>query len=206
MLWTFAITTNILVPMTDTPDSAYILFGIKHSGKSTQGQLLADRLECAFFDTDAVIADQAGLSARDIYMLKGPSGFMLAEENACRSLAEKYAGKRLVISTGGGICDNAPALNVLRSMGIFIFLEVPEDVAADRIIRKMTKASDGTLENLPVYIAQKKPDTEKDVRNIFHDFYIARTATYRTIADIIIKLEDVPKNQNLEHILKSLSL
>ncbi|MFA6856661.1 MAG: shikimate kinase [Treponema sp.] len=192
--------------MANTKDLAYILFGIKHSGKSTQGQLLADRLECVFFDTDTVITEQTGLSPRSIYASQGPSGFMLAEEKACSILAEKYTGKKLVISTGGGICDNAPALCILRSMGVFIFLEVPECVAADRIIRKMTKLSDGTFENLPAYIAKKNPDTENDVRTIFHDFYTSRTATYRTIADVTVKLEDAPKNYNLEHILKSLSL
>ncbi len=206
MLWTFAITTNILNCMANTTDSAYILLGIKHSGKTTLGQMLADRFECAFFDTDAVITEQTGLFPRDIYASQGPAGFMIAEENACRTLAEKYTGKELVISTGGGICDNAPALNILRSMGTFIFLEVPENLAADRIIRKMTKSSDGTLGNLPAYIAKKNPDTENDVRTIFHDLYAARTETYRTIADVTVKLEDAPKNLNLDNILKALSL
>lgn len=192
--------------MANTTDSAYILLGIKHSGKSTQGQMLADRFECAFFDTDAVITEQTGLSPRDIYASQGPAGLMIAEENACRTLAEKYTGKKLVISTGGGICDNAPALSVLRSMGTFIFLEVPENIAADRIIRKMTKVADGTLGNLPAYIAKKNPDTENDVRTIFHDLYAARTETYKAIADVTVKLEDAPKNLNLEHILKALSL
>ena len=168
--------------------------------------MLADRLECAFFDIDAVITKQTGVSPRDLYTAGGPSAFMIAEETACRSIAEKYAGKVLVVSTGGGICDNAPALNELRSIGTFVFLEVPENVAADRIIRKMTAAEDGTLLNLPAYIAKKNPATEKDVRTIFHDFYTQRTASYKAISDVTVRLEDAPKECNQKRILDALAL
>jgi shikimate kinase len=192
--------------MANITDSAYILFGIKHSGKSTQGQMLADRLECAFFDVDTVMTELSGSSPHDLYASKGPAEFMITEENACRMLAEKYAEKKLVISTGGGICDNAPALSLLRNMGMFIFLEVPENIAADRIIRKITVTADGVLGNLPAYMENKNPVTEEDVRTLFHDFYTARTATYRAIADVTVKIEDAPKGINLEHILKALSL
>jgi shikimate kinase len=192
--------------MSNSTAPAYILFGIKHSGKTTQGRLLADKTECPFFDTDDIIKQQTGLSARDIYLQHGPAGFMLAEENACRLLAEKYSGKKIIISTGGGICDNAPALHYLRDMGTFVFLETPEKITADRIIHKMTIQPDGTISDLPAYMAKKNPHTEEDVRAVFHDFYTARAATYKIIADITVQLEDAPKDSNLERIIKTLNI
>jgi len=192
--------------MSNSTAPAYIFFGIKHSGKSTQGRLLADKIECPFFDTDDIIKQQTGLFARDIYIQDGTSGFMIAEENACRLLAEKYSGKKIIISTGGGICDNAPALNYLRDMGTFVFLETPEKITADRIIHKMTIQPDGTISDLPAYIAKKSPHTEEDVREVFHNFYTVRTATYKIIADVTIQLEDAPKDINLERILKALNM
>jgi shikimate kinase len=192
--------------MSNSTAPAYILFGIKHSGKTTQGRLLADKTGCPFFDTDDIIKQQTGLSARDIYLQNGPAGFMLAEENACRLLAEKYSGKKIIISTGGGICDNAPALNYLRDMGTFVFLETPEKITADRIIHKMTIQPDGTISDLPAYMAKKNPHTEEDVRAVFHDFYTARAATYKIIADITVQLEDAPKDSNLERIIKTLNI
>lgn len=192
--------------MSNSTAPAYILFGIKHSGKSTQGRLLADKMECPFFDIDDILKQQTGLFARDIYLQNGPSGFMIAEENACRLLAEKYSGKKVIISTGGGICDNAPALQFLRDMGTFVFLETPEKIAADRIVHKMTMQPDGTISDIPAYIAKKDPHTEDDVRAFFHTFYAARTAIYKVIADIAVQLEDAPKESNLERILKALNM
>lgn len=192
--------------MEDNTGFSFILFGIKHSGKSTQGRLLADKLGCPFFDTDDMLTEQTGLSPRDLYLQKGPSGFMSAEESACRMLAEKYTGKRMVVSTGGGICDNAPALHHLRGMGTFVFLEVPEKTAADRIVRKITINEDKTMSGLPAYIAKKDPHTENDVRAIFHDFYIQRTELYRSFADISVALADAPKNSNFELILRAIGL
>ena len=91
-------------------DLAYIIFGIKHSGKSTHGKKLAEKLGCPFVDIDDVIEKQTGLSPRTIYTDYGPGKFMEIEEKICSVLATKCEGKRFVISTGGAICDNAPAI------------------------------------------------------------------------------------------------
>jgi shikimate kinase len=192
--------------MADKVNSAFIFLGIKHSGKSTQGRLLAEKLGCPFFDTDDIIVEQTGSSVRDLYMQKGPGAFLSAEESVCAELAEKFSGKRMVVSTGGGICDNAPALEQLRGLGIFIFIKTPEKTACDRIIRKAVFAQNDTVMNIPAYIAKKNPHTEEDVRTFFHDFYVERTALYEKIADITVDLADAPKEENLSRIVTALGL
>jgi shikimate kinase len=190
--------------MNQSITSSFILIGIKHSGKTTQGQMLAKYLNCPFFDTDDIITQVAGIPPRTLYTTKGPSGFMAAEETACRKIAESNNGKKIVISTGGGICDNAPALLTLREIGTFVFIQLPEKIAADRIVSKITTDIAGNLHNLPAYIQKKDPRTEQDVRAFFHDFYIDRTVIYNTIADIMVTFEDAPESINFQHLLASL--
>ena len=183
-----------------------ILLGIKHSGKSTQGRLLSQHFNCQFIDIDDEITKLTGKSPREIYTEKGASGFLMAEEAACTQVAREIKpGEMVVISTGGGICDNAPALNILRQIGDFLLIKVPEKIAADRIIRKATQNEDGSWENLPAYIAKENPENEAQVRKLFHGFYEERSATYEQIADYIAEPKDLPKDENTKLLLAAIS-
>ena len=106
--------------------------------------------------------------------------------------------------SGGGICDNAPALNILRPLGIFVYLDIDEKSACDRILKKAEKLSDGTWKNLPAYIARQNPAEETEIRKIFHAFYEERSKTYRDIADIIAPTSEESKEENTKKILLAL--
>lgn len=183
---------------------AIILMGIKHSGKSTQGRLLAEHFGCPFIDIDDEITRIFGKTPREIYSENGPAAFMSAEEEICKKLESICNDKLVVISTGGGICDNAPALNSLRPLGTFIYIDVDEKTACDRILKKATKLSDGTWKNLPAYIAKQEPADETEVRRIFHSFYEERTKTYKQIADITVPTSEESKEENTKKILNAL--
>ena len=192
--------------MTSALDPAYIIFGIKHSGKTTQGRLLAQKLSFSFVDIDEIITKQTGFTPRQIYFDYGPEKFMSAEEKVCSVLEKKCAGKKIVIATGGGICDNAPALMRLRDLGIFVFLEVSEETAFERILEKITFNSDGTIENLPAYIARKNPKTENEVKSIFRDIFTERTAAYQSFADITVPLANVSAEENFKTLCAALGI
>lgn len=183
---------------------AIILLGIKHSGKSTQGELLAKHRGCPFIDIDTVITEMTGSSPRTIYTEQGAAGFMAAEEAACTQTAQKYGGKDIVIATGGGICDNAPALEALRSLGEFVFINADENTAAGRILKKAVRNEDGSWSNLPAYIARAQPKTESEIREIFHSFYEMRTKIYGRIADITINMQNRTKQENANYIAETL--
>ncbi|MGP1459602.1 MAG: shikimate kinase [Treponema sp.] len=188
-------------------NKSLILLGIKHSGKTTQGKLLARHFNLPFIDIDFVIEKMTGLSPRRLYTEKSAAAFMLAEENACKKTAELLDGKSAVIAAGGGICDNTPALVFLRPLGDFVYLCVPEKLAADRILAKAFKNYSAQWENLPAYIAAKNPVTEDECRAAFHDFYTARTAVYRAISDCTAVLCDnftSSKDGNFQKILAAL--
>ena len=63
-----------------------VLMGIKHCGKSTQGKILAKKLELPFFDTDSLIEEMNGMTCRQIYSEKGEAAFKTAEYQACKKI------------------------------------------------------------------------------------------------------------------------
>ena len=200
------------------PARSIILCGIKHCGKSTLGKMLAAALDLDFYDTDDLIYEQTGMDARAIYKSQGKDAFMAAELKACEYLQELLsapneasqakeaaAAKSAVIATGGGICQNEPAIAILKKLGTIVYLEVPEITAAGRIVREARFLPDGTIQNLPAYIANKNPADQKEVRAIFHDFYMERTKKYRSLADITVQAQG-SRSENTKKILSALGL
>ena len=185
--------------------SSIILLGIKHCGKTTQGKLLSKHFGCPFFDTDDEITALTGKSPRQIYSEQGKEAFLAAEKNACENLVKKLSSKESVIATGGGICNNSDALEALHKIGKFVFLNADEKTAANRIVWEIKYDSDGSMKNLPAYIANKNPKNVAEVRAIFHDFYEERQKIYKKLCDVEVKLEhSATKQENMEKILNSL--
>lgn len=187
--------------------NSIILMGIKHCGKSTQGKLLSKQLNLPFFDTDDEVTLLTGKTPREIYTKSGKEAFIEAEKNACAKLAEKLSSENLtaVIATGGGICNNQDAVSVLKKIGRLVFLNSDEETACKRILREIKFDKDGTMSNLPAYIAKENPKDIEDVKNSFHNFYVERQKIYAGISDIEVKLEQsASKQENLQKILKML--
>ncbi|MCI1209106.1 MAG: hypothetical protein LKF96_06655 [Treponema sp.] len=190
--------------MTEKKKVSIILMGMKHCGKSTHGKRLAGYLNCPFFDTDYVIKEQTGMTAREIYTVAGETGFKTAELAACRYIASCLGNHRAVIATGGGVCNNQEALDCLHPFGFFVFLKAAEKDSADRIVNEMTVTPEGNLGNLPAYIAKENPHTESDVRGLFHRFYTDRIGRYTAVADTTITLQPVSCGRNFDRIKKCL--
>lgn len=185
-----------------------ILMGIKHCGKTTQGRIISKKLSVPFFDTDDVIFEMTGKTPRQIYTELGNEGFQEAEEKACSFLLEKInssAEKNAVIATGGGICGNKKALDVLKKIGTFVFLKTPERIASFRVLREISVAQDGTLLNVPAFIAKKNPRSVADAKKIFHDFFIERECIYEQLADVVIDMSSSSKEANAAKIIESVS-
>ena len=149
-----------------------VLMGIKHCGKSTQARMISEKLGCDSFDTDDVIAEMTGKSPREIYTESGEGEFKKAEVMACRKVCGdlSVSGKRAVIATGGGICNNPEAIEVLRKTGTLVYLCADKNVATERVVREITVAPDGTLGNMPAYIAKKIPAPKPMRRVSFMNF------------------------------------
>ena len=186
--------------------SSIILMGIKHCGKSTQANLIASYLGSDYhvYDTDDLITELMGKTPRQIYSEQGKDAFLQAELKACEYLKNLPESKNAVVATGGGICNNVSAVQILRSIGTLVFLDADEKIAADRIVREVHTDSHGNLKNLPAYIAKENPCSEEEVREIFHNFYIERKKIYSELCDITVQMKAVSKQENTKSILATL--
>jgi len=105
------------------------LIGMMGSGKTTVGQVLAQKLAYKFFDTDQVIEQVAGQPIHQIFARQGEREFRQLETQV---LSELSAYKELVIATGGGIILEQMNWSYLRH-GIIIWLNVSVDQLSDRL-------------------------------------------------------------------------
>ena len=188
--------------------ASIVLMGIKHCGKSTQAKRLGAELGLENFDTDDLITEMTGATPREIYTKAGEEVFKAAEKNACDFLVAKIRNEKkdCVIATGGGICKNPDALESLRAVGRLVFLNSPENAAADRIVREIQTDSNGKMTGLPAYIANKNPKNVDEVRKIFHDFYVDRVKIYESLADVTVSMGNDSKAENTIKILAILGL
>jgi shikimate kinase len=177
-----------------TTGATIVLLGIKHSGKSTLGDRLAGLLGRPFFDTDDIITEQTGKTPREVLRGGGKAALLAAERDAAAWAAAQGSA---VIATGGGICENDAALAALQGSR-FVYLDVAEDVAANRILRKSTilLETPPRFTALPAYLAGRHEElSAEEVRRRFHPIYETRTARYRAFAEALFAPDEAADPQ-----------
>ena len=184
--------------MSEAQDHSFVLMGLKHCGKSTQGRLLAKEFGVDFFDTDDVMEELTGKPARIIYKTKGPAGFMFDEEKACEKIIMDKGDKQIIVATGGGICDNPPAITKLRELNTFVFLRLDMKFSIDRIVSKIKMDAPGKFQNLPAYIEAERPKNMNDVRVVLQRKFEERVQHYQSIADIIVDIKNASIEENFK--------
>jgi shikimate kinase len=95
-------------------------------GKSTVGALVAERLGCAYRDTDDDIVAAEGRAIADIFLDDGESAFRAIEKQAVR---EALAGHDGVLALGGGSILDADTRALLAGhQVVYLSMDVEEAV------------------------------------------------------------------------------
>lgn len=103
----------------DAREANIFLVGLRGSGKTTLGRMLAERLEVAFVDTDDMVVQRAGTSIADIVADQGWGRFREMEAGVLRDVC---AGKGQIVATGGGIVLDPQNRDLLGQSGVVIYL------------------------------------------------------------------------------------
>ncbi|MEU1494601.1 3-dehydroquinate synthase [Streptomyces sp. NPDC005775] len=103
-----------------------VLVGPMGVGKSTVGELLADRLGAAYRDTDADVVATAGKPIAEIFYDEGEEHFRALEREAVRTAVAEHGG---VLSLGGGaVLDEATRALLADHAVVYLSMDVDEAV------------------------------------------------------------------------------
>ncbi|MFW6118772.1 MAG: chorismate synthase [Planctomycetota bacterium] len=167
-----------------------VLYGFKGSGKTAVGRMLAKMLDRPFLDSDAVIeslhAERAGesLTFRHIYEQRGEEYFRELEREAVKECAGRLG---VVLAVGGSAFRDPDNRRALRERGVFVYLETPPDVLADRI-----------RGNVPSFLDPEDLEASIRTRNApFLDLY-------RAHADVLVCTADADVEECARRVLGGL--
>ena len=106
------------------------LVGMRGAGKTTVGNILARSLKVPFYELDALIVRDTGLSLREIFDLEGENYYRAVEERILERVLKKTPG---VIAAGGGLVINPNSLLRLKLHTFVVWLQAAPETLIDRV-------------------------------------------------------------------------
>lgn len=160
-----------------------ILIGPMGSGKTTIGQLVAERLEIPFRDTDQVIEESSGRTVSDIFLEDGEDAFRLLEKSVLR---DELLSDGTVLALGGGAPISIDAQSALRAIASpVIYLDISLATVAPRI---------GFNRDRPLLL--------HNPRGQWQTLMEARRPIYESIADTVIDVNTKTEIDIVDEILE----
>ena len=109
-----------------------VLIGLRCSGKTSVGRLVAEKLGWAFVDADEELVARAGWSIKDIFDTDGEPAFRAIEKE---TLADLCTRKGLVLAAGGGAVLDPENVKNMKRNALVVHLDAPVDVLWERMRR-----------------------------------------------------------------------
>lgn len=134
-----------------------ILVGPMGSGKSTIGNIIANKLNREFQDSDHYIEEKTGVDISRIFDIEGEQGFRERESSALENLLNE---DNRVIATGGGSVMREENQALLRSRGFIIFLDTSINQQMQRLRRDKKRPllqTDNPRERLEALLETRRP-------------------------------------------------
>jgi len=163
-----------------------VLIGLRGTGKTVCGKLLAKRLRWSFVDTDEVIQERAGMNIREIFAEESEAGFRKREAVVVRETAQ---GDHTVIATGGGAILDVQNVADLRRRGFVVHL-----VAHPETLWKRISADPVSASTRPVLTSTGGLG---ELKRLFHD----RAGAYCSARDVEVSVEHRAPEQVVSAIL-----
>ncbi|HEX5797088.1 MAG TPA: shikimate dehydrogenase, partial [Candidatus Saccharimonadales bacterium] len=110
--------------------SNILLIGMRGSGKTTIGKILAEELGKEFIDMDLYLEEKQGKAVRDIVLEHGWEYFRELESEACKQICTK---KDYVIASGGGIILDQSNLELFKPNAVTVLFRANPEILSKRI-------------------------------------------------------------------------
>ncbi len=160
-----------------------VLVGMRGSGKTAVGKLLAEKLGKRFIEMDELIVQKMGMSIPEIVSKHCWDNFREVEAELCREVAQL---DDVVNATGGGVVTRQENIRELRKKGKLVWLDVSLDTLLQRI---------GDDSNRPSLTGKSQ---REDMETILKE----RRPIYERAADYIIDTEDKTPEEIAEVIVQ----
>lgn len=147
-----------------------VLIGMRGSGKTTIGKLLAKRLGKQFIEMDELIVQRLGQSIPEIVQRYGWQKFRDVEEEITREVA---GWDNVVNATGGGVVTREENIRELKQKGKLVWLKANTDTLLRRIGNDQSRPS----------LTGKSP--REDMEAVLAE----RSPIYQRVADFIVDTE-----------------
>jgi shikimate kinase len=154
-----------------------VLIGLRGTGKSTVGRILAQRLKWDYFDTDVLVEERAQMSIKELFAKHGEPFFRKLESEIVRECAQK---DKVVIATGGGAILDRQNVDALKDNGFVIHLTANPSELWHRISQ-----DPNTKKNRPPLLQNAESGIDE-----LKKLMLARSAAYAHARDVEVTVED----------------
>jgi shikimate dehydrogenase len=149
-----------------------VLIGMRGSGKTAVGKILAQKLGRELVEMDELIAQKAGLSIPEIVEKHGWERFRDLEEEITAGVARR---DNLINATGGGVVIRGQNVSRLRQNGLLVWLTANIDTLLRRI---------GEDDQRPPLVESRSQREDMEIT------LAERTPLYQKAADITVDTEN----------------
>ena len=169
-------------------DENVVLVGMMGSGKTTVGQLLAERTGMEFIDLDEQIERRADCTITEIFGTQGEDAFRDLETQLLDEVEATVS--RFVLATGGGAVLRAHNRDVMHEMGKVFWLDAPPETLRQRI------GDDASRPLLQGVDAQKK----------LEKIFAMRREAYAAASDIHLDTTELSPEDIVDRIIEELGV
>lgn len=144
-----------------------ILIGMMGAGKTTVGELLAQRLQRQLVDIDALIAAREGMTVTEIFESQGEGYFRSMEAGMAQALSLR---EDLVIACGGGLPLQEGPMAALKESGWVLWLDRDAGEIFDSEDLSDRPLAQAGREAFLARAEERRPVYEKWADATIHDF------------------------------------
>lgn len=141
---------NVKDPALKPLSQNILLVGFMGTGKTSVAEYLSRALSLDEVDTDRLITERTGESIPETFRKHGEAYFRDLETQTLRSLVGR---NRLIVSCGGGITLRAENVDLMRKIGVTVWLTASPETVYERVRENRDRPLLNGHMNIP-YIAK----------------------------------------------------